>query len=132
MSLPTTLGRRSRSLLLVSLAISVFGLSTAGARAATVTVGSPLTAAFEPQFCSLTTTCTGLMGSLPESGALATSPVDGTIVRWRILKGSPGRQFKLRVLTPTGGIGYTATGTSAPGSPIGEGVEAFSTALPIK
>jgi hypothetical protein len=54
------------------------------------------------------------------------------IVRWRILKGSPGRQFKLRVLTPNGGMSYTATGTSAPGTPAGEGVETFPTALPIK
>ncbi len=97
-----------------------------------MTVGSPLSAPFEPTFCEAEATCTGLMATLPESGAIATSPVDGAIVRWRIVQGDPGRQYKLRVLTPNGGTAYTATGTSAPASPAGVGIETFPTAMPIK
>ncbi len=122
-----------RRLVLSLLTMSAAALALGGTvQAATVTVGSPLSAPFEPQFCTPAATCTGLMATLPESGAVATSPQDGLIVRWRILKGSPGRQYKLRVLTPNGGLAYSATGTSAPGTPAGEGVETFPTALPVK
>jgi hypothetical protein len=122
-----------RRLVLSLLAISTSALALAGtAQAATVTVGSPLTAAFESVDCTDTNTCTALMAGFPEPGALATSPVEGLVVRWRILQGSPGELYKLRVLTPTGGNAYTTTGTSAPASPVGVGIETFATALPIK
>lgn len=127
------MSRRPWLVLTSMLAMSVVALGTAAAAIASpVTVGSPLTAAFAPRVCDSEHTCTGLMATLPEAGAVATSPVDGAVVRWRVLQGSPGRQFNLRVLTPKGGNAYTATATSAPGAPAGEGVETFPTALPIK
>ncbi len=127
------MSRRLRLVFLSLLATAGTALGAVGvAQASSVTVGSPLTAAFAPMVCSSEHTCTGLMATLPEAGAMATSPVDGAVVRWRVIQGSPGRQFKLRVLTPTGGNAYTATASSAPGAPAGEGVETFPTALPIK
>lgn len=125
--------RRVRFVLMSLLTMSVALLGATGsARAAAVTIGSPLTAPFEPTFCEDEASCTGLMVTLPESGAITVSPVDGAVIRWRIVQGDPGRQFKLRVLTPNGGTAYTATGTSAPASPAGPGIETFPTTLPIK
>lgn len=106
--------------------------SGGSATAAMVTVGSPLTAAFEAVPCTTTNTCTGTNVVLPESGAVLTSPVDGAVVRWRILLGSPPFKYKLRVLAPAGGTTYTGAGSSAAETPSGPGVETFATALPIK
>jgi IPT/TIG domain/PASTA domain len=122
-----------RRLILSPLVIFAAMLGFAGAaQAATVTVGSPLTGGFAPTSCTPSASCTALMAVLPESGAKVTSPVEGVVVRWRILQGSPGHQYQLRVLTPNGGTAYTATGTSSSVSPTGAGIETFATALPIK
>jgi hypothetical protein len=103
-------------------------LGAANAQAATITVGSPLTATFtsEPYSAALTLVNSGL----PESGANAVSPVTGTIVRWRITQATGG-PFRLLVLTPDGGTTYTGTGTSAPETPPSAGTHTFTTDLPI-
>jgi large repetitive protein len=104
-------------------------LSATTARAVTVTVGSPMTVPF-------TTATLGGVGMaanfvLPETGASVTSPITGTIVRWR-LDGFAGGPFRLRVLAPSSGKIFTAAGTSAPESPASTGIETFPTDLPIK
>jgi hypothetical protein len=68
---------------------------------------------------------------LPEPGANLTSPVSGTVVDWRIIDAAGG-PFKLRVLHPAAGGAFTGAGTSSPGTPMGLGVQLFSTNLPIQ
>ena len=64
-------------------------------------------------------------------GANLTSPSDGTIVRWRIVEATGG-PFRLRVLTPVGGITYTGAGTGPPVTPTTNATETFPANLPIK
>ena len=103
-------------------------LGAANAEAATVTVGSPLTASFSSS--PISGHFTIVDSGLPESGANVTSPVTGTIVRWRITQASGG-PFRLRVLTPVGGTVYTGAGTSAPQAPSSLATQTFSTSMPI-
>ena len=93
-----------------------------------MTVGSPLTASFNPgSFVGDPATLVNFM--LPEPGATATSPVTGTIVSWRITQATGG-PFRLRVLTPGGGT-YTGAGTSAPETPSSTATQTFTANLPI-
>ena len=102
-----------------------------GARAAVVTVGSPLTVtANGTSVCS--PSCIFANQVLAEPGANVTSPVDGVIVRWRTSGPYTGGPFRLRVLTPVAGGQYLANGTSDPQMPSGPGVQAFATNLPIR
>ncbi|MBV9309440.1 MAG: IPT/TIG domain-containing protein, partial [Solirubrobacterales bacterium] len=131
-----TLGRKTRGsraafLGLLVAAVSLL-LGAGNAAAATVTVGSPLTASFGSTtvFGNVTTTANT---ALPEPGANVVSPVNGTIVRWRITAASGG-PFYLRVLTPAGGspAEYTGAGTSAPETPSSMATQTFSTNMPIR
>jgi hypothetical protein len=101
-----------------------------GAQAETVTLGSPLSATFTPEPCS--TPCTLANGALSEPGALVASPVDGVVIRWRMVGGALAFAYKLRVLRPQGGGNFAGAGTSAPETPSGAGTQTFSTSLPIK
>jgi hypothetical protein len=124
-------GIRNAGRAVIATALAAALLPAASAPAATVTVGSPLTGAFS----------TGLIGgggaatianlTLREPGANATSPVNGTVVAWRIT-GAVGGPFKLRVLRPAGVLALTGAGTSAPQIPSGTGTETFTTSLPIQ
>ena len=79
---------------------SVWALSVAGvAQATTLTVGSVFST--EAVKKPLKTVATYLNTALPEKGASLTSPVNGTIVRWRI-QDAVGGPFFLRVLRPSG------------------------------
>lgn len=100
------------------------------AQAATVTVGSPLIGSFEQEG---PTSITGTLSTiaLGESGAHATSPVDGLIVRWHLLE-AEGGPFTFRVLRQTEGPVYKAIGSSAPVTASGIKFETFTTAMPIK
>jgi hypothetical protein len=104
-------------------------LAATGAQAATVTVGSPLTGSFFPSTFSVTGTIAN--STLPEGGANLTSPVTGTIVRWRIMDGSGG-PYRLRVLTPGSGTTYTGAAASDPQTPSGLGTETFAANMPIQ
>jgi hypothetical protein len=95
-----------------------------------VTVGDPLTAALSPSTID-SKPITVFNSALPEAGAYVTSPVSGTIVRWR-LDGASGGPFKLRVLRPADGPSYTGAGTSASQIPNSAGTVTFSTNLPIQ
>jgi IPT/TIG domain-containing protein/PASTA domain-containing protein len=115
---------------LALLAANAWTLLAAGsAQAASVTVGSPLTASFAP--AGIGQAATLLNSALPEPGAKLTSPIDGAIVRWRI-QGASGGPFRLRVLTPVSGVTYTGGGSTAPQTPSGTGLQTFAAALPIK
>jgi hypothetical protein len=99
------------------------------APAAVVTVGSPLTQDFGPVPFSEAITTTNSV--LPELGAHVTSPVDGVVVRWRMLDAAGG-PFKLRVLRPAGGTSYIGLGKSDPEIPAGPSLQTFPADLPIK
>jgi hypothetical protein len=120
--------RRTGSLLLAAAASWVL-IVPASAPAAVVTIGSPLTASFSfATGFSNSLTVTNLV--LPEPGANVTSPVSGTIVRWRIT-GASGGPFRLRVLTPGNGMTFTGAGTSESRTPSSTATESFATSLPI-
>jgi hypothetical protein len=67
---------------------------------------------------------------LGPGGGLATSPVDGAIVRWRV-EGFEG-PFRLRVLTPNGGPSYTGAGTGGTETVPDKGPHTYATNLPVK
>ena len=77
--------------------------TTTGAEAATVTVGSPLTANFTGTFGG---SDVDVNTALPEPGATAASPVPGTIINWRVILPSPGG-ISLVVVKPEAGGAYT-------------------------
>lgn len=120
--------RRSIGLTL-ALASCALALPSTGAQASTLTVGS----VFPPGFSSKPFGQVQMLfnTSLPEKGANLASPVDGVIVRWRVL-GASGGPFSLRVLHPNGSGAYEASGTSAAVSPASKEVQTFTTSLPIR
>jgi hypothetical protein len=113
----------------IPIALLALLLLATGARGATVTVGSPFSQVLAPEAFNAVGTVTN--SALPEQGALVTSPISGTVIRWRIT-GASGGPFKLRVLRPAGGLSYTGAGTSAGQTPTGSGTQTFTTSLPIQ
>jgi hypothetical protein len=104
-------------------------LVCSSARAATVTVGSPLTASFVPG----TVGAGGILGinpALGEPGAHASSPVDGAVIGWRVL--GEGGPFKLRVVRPEAAGTFLAGAASAPQTLGTYGLGTFTTDLPIE
>lgn len=127
---PWTMSKQSKTGFAVLLAVSTLGLlATTTVQASTVTVGSPLTASFTPR--EVPGPATVVNSALPESGVNVTSPITGTIVRWRLAAAS-GTAFRLRVLGVQGGSFYTGGLSSSPESYSGSGVQTFTTSLPIK
>ena len=121
---------RVRLALLLWLATALtFALCT-GAGAATVTVGSPLTAVFGGVFGSAPSG-TWVNAVLPEPGANVSSPVSGNVVRWRLAGNHNDGPFKLRVLHPDGTGKYTPVATSDQVTPTA-GPKTFDTTLPIQ
>ncbi|HEX8753441.1 MAG TPA: IPT/TIG domain-containing protein [Solirubrobacterales bacterium] len=118
-------GRDLLSLTLIAAAaVLLFG---GAAQAAPITIGSPLSGTFK----SGTLPAATLFNlSLPEAGAQATSPVDGAIVRWRVLDAAG--PLRLRVLRPLGGKSYQSVGASTTVNPASLGTEAFATNLPVR
>jgi IPT/TIG domain/PASTA domain len=104
-------------------------VAAAAAQATTITVGSVLSPTFTKR--AVGPVATLLNTALPEKGASLTSPVNGTIIRWRI-QGAAGGPFFLRVLRPSGSGSYMAVGTSAASTPTSEGVQTFTTNLPVR
>jgi hypothetical protein len=110
-------------------AVAAWALSAAAsAQASIVTVGSPLPASFTAT--PIGGSLTAINSTLPEPGAHVTSPVNGTVVSWRIT-GAAGGPFNLRVLRPAGGKNYKGAGTSAPQTPSSTATLTFPTNLPI-
>jgi hypothetical protein len=108
--------------------VGLLGVASA-AQGATVTVGSLHTDVVESTTAGSTGTLT-FANPVVGLGGVATSPVDGTIVRWHVT-GATGGPFTLRVLRPAPG-GYTAVGTSAGAVPSSLGTQTFPASLPIR
>ncbi len=102
--------------------------AAAGAQASTVTVGSVLPPASTPK--PFEEVQTFFNTALPEKGANLVSPVNGAIVRWRVV-GAKGGPFYLRVLRPNGSGAYMAAGTSGGVIPSGSGLQTFTANIPI-
>jgi hypothetical protein len=118
-----------RTCLLCFLLFFVALFACTSAPAAIVTVGSPLTASFEPG----TVGAPGIVGinsALGEPGAHATSPVDGAVIGWKVL--GEGGPFELRVLRPEAAGTFLAVAASAPETLGTYGLGTFMTDLPIK
>jgi hypothetical protein len=113
---------------LIAVAAAVCSWS-ASAQAATVTVGSPMSVGFPSSFTSNGSQATVANVALGESGAQVASPVNGTIVQWRVSATGPGH-FAIRVLRPSGGH-YLGAGRS-PQVVSSAGVHTFSANLPIQ
>ena len=94
---------------------AAWALIGASSAQATVTVGSPLTASFTGVFGG---TATEINFALGEPGSQVTSPVNGTIVsyRVRVFSSSTGR-FAIRAIRPAPGGEFTGAGTSTPVTP---------------
>jgi hypothetical protein len=88
------------------IAVAAGLIAPAGAGAATVTVGSPLSGSFVTASANSTGT-TAMV-----AGPNIVSPVDGTVVNWRT-QGFTGT-LRLRVLRLEGGFAATATATAPP------------------
>ena len=128
---PTTKGTILRRIPLATAVATVVLIGSSSAQAATVTVGSPLTADFNGFYgCAPSGTWANTV--LSEPGANPVSPVTGTIVRWRMTGVYSGGPFTLRVLRPTSMGAYTPAGSSAPITPVGNGLQTFTTSLPIQ
>jgi hypothetical protein len=127
-------GVRRRMTLSLSAAAVLLVLLGGEAKAATVTVGSPLTAGFGGQYSS-SPSGTWVNSAIAEPGSSVASPVSGTIVRWRMLGNYSGGPFRLRVLRPDGTGKFTGAGTSQPFNPIPlmqkGALQTFDTSLPI-
>jgi hypothetical protein len=113
------------------LAAAIYASLAGSAQATVVTVGSPLTGSFSLVFSMIGNPATIANTTLPETGAQLTSPIAGTIVRWRIVD-PVGGPFRLRVLTPASGGQYTGAGTGSPQVPSGTGVQTLPANLPIQ
>jgi hypothetical protein len=78
--------------------------------------------------------CTFIQWSGSTADASYSSPVNGTIVAWRIASGSAGNKVTLRVLRPAGGGKYSAVASSptvtTSGSPTGP--DQFTVSIPVK
>jgi hypothetical protein len=112
--------------------VAVWALAFTGvAGAETVTVGSPLTSPFFSTLTCGAPKCTWANTGLGEPGAHVTSPISGTIVRWRIAGNSTGA-VTLRVLRPAGGGQFRGAGSTAPMSANGTTTRVFPADLPIQ
>jgi hypothetical protein len=106
----------------------VAGLLAPAGEAADITIGSNLAGSANTNICSASISCTYVQTS---GGApVAVSPVDGTVVRWRLKAGSTGGTVTLRVLRPAG-AGFTALASSV-AQTVTADMNTFITGLPIK
>ncbi|HET7510640.1 MAG TPA: IPT/TIG domain-containing protein [Solirubrobacterales bacterium] len=110
-------------------AIAAMLIAATAAQASVISIGSVLPKEFTSK--KFERVQTFFNTALPETGANLTSPVTGAIVRWRV-QGAKGGPFYLRVLHPNGKGAYEAAGTSLPAIPASEGLQTFSTNLPIQ
>lgn len=121
--------RRGMLLVIAGMAASAL-LVAPSAQAATVTVGSPLTAPFTGSFSGIATEINFALG---EAGSRVTSPVNGTIVSYRVrVHGSSNGRFAIRAIRSAPGGEFTGAGTSTPTPQPGTGLQTFSVNLPIR
>lgn len=121
--------RHEARLLLLVIATGIGSLIAAGvAQAGTIAVGSVLPPGSTP--AKFGQVQTFFNTALPEKGANLVSPVNGTIVRWRV-QDAKGGPFYLRVLRPNGSGAFGGAGTSNPATPSGTGLQTFTANLPV-
>jgi hypothetical protein len=117
------------SLVAMMAALSVCCASTA--EAATVTVGSPMNGVLDGGFLGNNGSAVTVANlTLFDPTAHVTSPVNGTVVQWRVNALGTG-DYVLRVLRPAGPGIYSGAG-SAPQSISTPGLYAFPASLPIQ
>jgi hypothetical protein len=78
--------------------------------------------------------CTYIQWSGSAADSAYASPVNGTIVAWRIASGSAGNKVKLRVLRPAGGGKFSAVASSATETTSGNASasDQFAANIPLK
>jgi hypothetical protein len=113
----------------IAAAVTVLGIHSAGAWAATVTVGSPQPGAVIGSI-ECPRTCATLQKQLP--GVTLSAPIDGVIVRWRFADGKAEHHYRLRVMRPLGGLTFQAVASSAEATASGFGLETFPAAIPVQ
>jgi hypothetical protein len=134
----TALPRLKRHLLegfatVALLAALLLGASVSPARAV-VTIGSNL--AREPNSAAdyaprPTFSNVALSPGLQAAGGIS-SPLNGTVVRWRIRVGDSTRVTNLRIIRPLGGGMFTGAGTSASVTPPINATTTYEAQLPIR
>jgi hypothetical protein len=116
---------RTLRILVLSCSVICIGLAP-GARAANITVGSPLIGSFTQGSIGPATTLFNAKGP-----ANLVSPVNGVVVGWNVI-GAEGGPFYLRILTPDGLAEFAGAGKSGPATPLTTGVQHFEALMPIK
>jgi hypothetical protein len=122
-----------RSTLAALLAALILGASVSPA-VAVVTIGSNLarvpnsSADYSPRPTFINVS---LASSRQAPGGL-TSPVNGTVVRWRIRVGDSTRVTNFRIIRPLGGGLFTGAGTSASVTPPIHATTSYEVQLPIQ
>jgi hypothetical protein len=127
--------RGLRRLLLTALGTCVATSALAGvAEAETLTLGADLTAPKESGTCSPLGGggCGEMIVTAAAPSVGTRSPVDGTVVRWRIGGTSAMSGYRLNVLHKNTDGSYTVTATSGPVTPSGDEIETLDSALPIR
>jgi hypothetical protein len=126
--------RLLESLALAALAAALLLVASLPHAGAVVTIGSNLarqpdsSAGYSPR---PTFSNVALAPGLQASGGLS-SPVNGTVVRWRIRVGDSTRLTNLRIIRPLGGGMFTGAGTSAPVLPPIHATTTYDVRLPIE
>lgn len=132
-----TAGRKRLLLEALALAAFIAALSLAASvppAGAVVTVGSNLarqpnsSAEYSPR---PTFSNVALASGLQAPGGLS-SPVNGTVVRWRIRVGDSTGPTNLRIIRPLGGGFFTGAGTSASVTPPMHATTTYASDLPIR
>jgi hypothetical protein len=106
-------------------------LLPAAAQAHTITVGSslwgpfPSTVTFGFPSAAVTNVVMG------DSEAVVSSPVDGAVVRWRLVPQTATDAYDLRIMHPNGDGTYTWAGTSSAHTASTTATQTFATDLPI-
>jgi hypothetical protein len=126
-------GRSRRFSVSLTAAIATALVAAGTAQAAMVTVGSPIASIGSGGVVAPNgSTETVANAVLHEPGAHVTSPVNGTIVSWRLVSdsGPPGNSYALRVLRPQSDGSYAGAGSAPVSNVIGDQI--FSASLPIQ
>jgi hypothetical protein len=125
--------RRGAAIALVVVLALAAGARAPSAADAAVTFGSTLPAPSAGFYDSCDQPCTAAQVELP--GAKTRSPVDGTIVRFRLRTGagSDAQQVKFRVLRSSDGVNFIGAGTSAAFNlPTTAGITEFPVNMPVR
>ncbi len=102
-------------------ALGLLSLGLAAAAAVAPGISSAATTTIGPQTLSTGTENNSFEGTFIQYSGTApateyVSPIEGTIVTWRIASGSANAPVRLRVLRPAGAGKFTGVGTSALGT----------------